>query len=224
VSKHVSIYLDESGDLGFDFNYRNPSKYFVITLLICLDQNIIDIFKSAVRRTLKNKINHNQFRQYEPKKPLNELKASQIFHHVKEYFYKHVHDNNCWQLYSIILNKADLIRKMPQELQEKNLYNFLARRILEKVKFSENLSKVELIVDKSKTDREIIIFNDYLSNHLASYLPLQTRLVIDHIHSFKNTGLQAVDLFSWGIFRKYEHNDLRWYSTYCHRIVAEEQI
>ena len=29
------IYLDESGDLCFDFNGKNPSRKFVITLLVC---------------------------------------------------------------------------------------------------------------------------------------------------------------------------------------------
>jgi hypothetical protein len=219
VSECLFIYLDESGDLGFDFNNKNPSKYFVITLLICINRTTIDTFKSAVRKTLKNKINHRK-----PKNLCNELKASHTFHHIKEYFYKHVQDNGRWQICSIILNKVDLFRKVNNELQEKNLYNFLARKILEKVKFGEDLLRVELVVDKSKSDREINIFNEYLSNHLASYLPLKARLVIDHVHSFASTGLQAVDLFSWGIFRKYEQNDLRWYSVYCHRIVAEEQI
>lgn len=219
MSECLFIYLDESGDLGFDFDNKNPSKYFVITLLICMNRNVIDIFKSAVRKTLKNKINHRK-----PKNLCNELKASHTFHHIKEYFYKHVQDNEHWQVCSIILNKVDLYRKVDNELQEKNLYNFLSRKILEKVRFGENLLRVELIVDKSKSDQEINIFNEYLSNHLASYLPLKARLVIDHVHSFANTGLQAVDLFSWGIFRKYEQNDLRWYSVYCHRIVAEEQI
>ena len=28
------IYLDESGDLGFDFEAKKPSKFFTITLLL----------------------------------------------------------------------------------------------------------------------------------------------------------------------------------------------
>jgi len=29
------IYLDESGDLGFDFEHKKPSKKFVIAVLVC---------------------------------------------------------------------------------------------------------------------------------------------------------------------------------------------
>jgi hypothetical protein len=173
----------------------------------------------AVKKTLKNKINHRRSKSIS-----NELKATQTFFHVKEYFYKHIKDNEHWQVNSIVLKKDNLYQKINNKLQEKNLYNFLSRKILEKVHFSENLSRIELIVDRCKNDREIIIFNEYLSNHLASYIPLQAKLIIDHVHSYKNAGLQAVDLFSWGIFRKYEINDLQWYSVYCHKISAEEQI
>ena len=31
------IFLDESGDLGFDFDKAKTSRYFVITLLVCND-------------------------------------------------------------------------------------------------------------------------------------------------------------------------------------------
>lgn len=33
------IYLDESGDLGFDFTNKKPSKKFVIILLVCKDKS-----------------------------------------------------------------------------------------------------------------------------------------------------------------------------------------
>jgi hypothetical protein len=212
------IFLDESGDLGFDFANKKPSKYFVITLLVCKEKSTVDALKFAVKKTLKNKINNKA------KGSQNELKASYTFYHVKEYFYKHISDNNDWEIYSIILNKEETFKKIRDKPQVKNLYNFLSRKILERVKFNNKLSRVELIVDKSKNDSEIQIFNEYLANHLASYLPLQTKLIIDHVHSFAHHGLQAVDLFSWGIFRKYECADLRWYNLFCYRIITEEQI
>ncbi|MDA8415385.1 MAG: DUF3800 domain-containing protein [Desulfobacteraceae bacterium] len=54
------IYLDESGDLGFDFNKPKTSRKFVITLLVCQNRDAIDCFRKAVSRTLKNKINHKK--------------------------------------------------------------------------------------------------------------------------------------------------------------------
>jgi hypothetical protein len=39
-------------------------------------------------------------------------------------------------------------------------------------------------------------------------------LDIDHFDSKDNLGLQAVDLFCWGIFRKYEKNDFKWFDIF----------
>jgi hypothetical protein len=45
---------------------------------------------------------------------------------------------------------------------------------------------------------------------------------IYHDYSHRNKPLQAVDLFAWGIYRKYEHGDTRWYDVFQERIVFEE--
>ncbi|GJQ57390.1 MAG: DUF3800 domain-containing protein [Candidatus Scalindua sp. AMX11] len=54
------IFLDESGDLGFDFNKRKTTKKFVITLLVCNSDETRREFTKAVRRTLKNKLNRGK--------------------------------------------------------------------------------------------------------------------------------------------------------------------
>jgi hypothetical protein len=64
-------------------------------------------------------------------------------------------------------------------------------------------------------------FNTYLFNHLESLLPLNVSLYINHDRSHLNKGIQAVDLFCWGIFRKYEYKDLDWYNVFADRIKLE---
>jgi hypothetical protein len=56
------VYLDESGDLGFDFSKPKTSRKFVITLLVCDGVEGADGFRKAARRTLKNKLNHKKVR------------------------------------------------------------------------------------------------------------------------------------------------------------------
>ena len=75
-------------------------------------------------------------------------------------------------------------------------------------------SAVTLVVDRCKNKDEIPDFNHYLANQLEALLPLDVPLNIYHEHSHENAGLQAVDLFCWGVFRKYEHGDLDWYREY----------
>lgn len=35
MSDHLIIYLDESGELGFDFTKKGTNQFFVIGLLVC---------------------------------------------------------------------------------------------------------------------------------------------------------------------------------------------
>lgn len=74
-----------------------------------------------------------------------------------------------------------------------------------------------------KNKEEIADFNSYLINQLESKLPLNIPLYINHEDSKASTGLQAVDAFCWGIYRKYEHNDTQWYDCYQDRISFETE-
>lgn len=207
------IYLDESGDLGFDFKKKKTSRLFVITLLVCDDKSVQDGFRKAIRRTLKNKLNKNKI-------SVHELKGEGTALPVKQYFYRQVPDAG-WRIYSVSLNKSRVKKDLQSKAGKKKLYNFLARFILEKVNFIENLPVVNLVVDRCKNTEEIKDFNQYVENQLAGLLPLETRLFITHEASQENAGLQAVDLFCWGIARKDDRGDRAWYDKYRDKIEFE---
>nr|MBC8551144.1 DUF3800 domain-containing protein [Candidatus Brocadiales bacterium] len=209
---------DESGELGFDITKGKTTKKFVITLLVCnTDAARIDIDK-AVRRTLKNKLN----RKKKNARFVSELKGTGTTIEVKKYCLRHI-TNREWVVYALILNKARVESHLQTKMGKSKLYNFLSRFLMEKVDLSSAQRNVELIVDRSKNKEEVRDFNQYLANQLNALLPLNTNLNIQHLTSQENTGLQAVDLFCWGIFRKYEHNDFEWYREYRHRLTYEEE-
>ncbi len=79
------IYLDESGDLGFDFGKQKTTKKFVITLLVCHSHNTVKEFQKAVRRTVRNKI-HKKNR---PRQTV-ELKGINTALKTKKYFLKQI--------------------------------------------------------------------------------------------------------------------------------------
>ena len=58
---------------------------------------------------------------------------------------------------------------------------------------------------------------------MEALLPLNIPLNIYHERSHENAGLQAVDLFCWGIFRKYENNDMEWYKVYGDKVGFETE-
>ena len=62
-----------------------------------------------------------------------------------------------------------------------------------------------------------------IGNHLKGLIPAETRLFITHELSQNNPGLQAANLFCWGIFRKHEREHDEWYSFFSEWIIFEDE-
>jgi len=208
------IFLDESGDLGFDWTKNGTSKYFIVTILICDDKNITNGISRAVKRTLRNKINHKNKTKYK-----KELKGTSTTFGIKRYFYEKS-PNNGWFILSVTLNKRRVKQHLQTKQGKKKLYNYLARFLLEKTNLNKVENTVNFVVDRCKNKAEIKDFNQYIENNLEALLPLDTRLYITHESSEDNLCLQAVDLFCWGIARKH-NGDNDWYDLFKNKIIFE---
>jgi uncharacterized protein DUF3800 len=208
------IYLDESGDLGFDWSKKSTTPYFIITLLVCYQNDTKNQIRKAVMRTLKQ-INHKKNK----KRIVHELKGTSTALNIKKFFYKQMPDNG-WEIFSVILNKRKVYNNLTTIQGKKKLYNFLSRFVIEKISFPETLKNVRLIVDRCKnTVDERKDFNTYLENQLEASIPnLNVIADIFHESSHENYELQAVDLFCWGIHRKITYEDLEWYSLFKEKI------
>ncbi|STX81324.1 Uncharacterised protein [Legionella busanensis] len=87
--------------------------------------------------------------------------------------------------------------------------------------FSFSDKHIQLIVDKCKGKREQSAFDCFLRTKLESKLPLNVSLNILHELSHNNFGLQAVDLFCYGIVLKHALSDLGWHEAFSSRIIEE---
>ncbi len=114
-----------------------------------------------------------------------------------------------------------------QELQEycNGLLEAVAEKSLQAETIHDDYTRVnQAIIDsKCKNKAEIEDFNQYLANQLEARLPLNIPLHISPEGSTASSGLQAVDLFCWGVYRKYEHSDIEWYQRYGNKIVFETE-
>lgn len=118
------IYLDESGDLGFEFGDKKPSSYFIITLLVCDNQESAKTIKKSVEKTLKNRMYNKTKHSH-----VHELKGTKTNLGVKRYFFQHVDKNNAWKIYSIILDKKIVLRKLPMPIDKHRIYNVMANHL-----------------------------------------------------------------------------------------------
>jgi len=71
---------------------------------------------------------------------------------------------------------------------------------------------------------EIEEFNSYIRRNLEGRLPPNIPIDIYHWLSHETYGLQAVDLFCWGIFQKYEKNNFDWLDVYKEKVLFDEQF
>jgi len=205
------LYLDESGDLGFDFFSKKPSESFTIAILAIRGVNNNRVLLKSVRKTIRRKL---------CKKSLQELKGSHSTIEVKRYFYNLV-SSVPFDIYALTLNKKRVYNELTQK--KDRVYNFIARNVLDKIPFDNTLKRIEFIIDKSKNRREIGEFNDYIVRQLKGRLDPKIPLNISHHTSIENLGLQAIDLFSWGIYRRYERADNEWYNLFKARVRYDER-
>ncbi|MGC8604706.1 MAG: DUF3800 domain-containing protein [Desulfomonilaceae bacterium] len=209
------IFLDESGDLGFDFNNLNTTKKFVITLLVCDNRAVVNQFSRAVLRAKKSKLRRSSWR-------FEELKGVSTSLKVKNYFFRS-RPYSGWRVYAVVLDKERAYGHLKKNLNRSALYNCLARFLIGQLHIPTTTNAVNLIIDRSKTRREIKDFDTYIGNHLKGLISVETPLFITHELSQNNPGLQAADLFSWGIFRKHEREDDEWYSFFSEWIIFEDE-
>lgn len=195
------LYLDESGDLGFDFFVKKPSKFFTVTVLTVNGIENNKQLISAVKKTIKRKLPGEQA----------EMKGAKDSIKVKKYFYRQV-SAIPFNIYSVTLNKQRVYDSLAK--QKDRVYNFIARNVLDKIPVENASLRIEVIIDKSKSKKEITEFNEYIVRHIKGRIDPRVPLDIYHWTSHENLGLQAVDTFSWGIFRKYERKDYEWFNIF----------
>lgn len=212
------LYLDESGDLGFDFVNKKPSKFFTITILALSSQGANRQLLKAVKTVMRRKINYSKSK----KRQAEELKGTGTTFEIKKYFFDKLKDVK-FGIYSITLNKKMVYKRLTEN--KPKVYNYIARRVLDQIPFEKNDgSRVELIIDKSMAKIEIVEFNKYIRSQLEGRLSVNTPLDIYHWLSHNSNGIQAADLFCWGIFQKYERQDHKWFDIFKEKVKFDEQF
>lgn len=211
------LYLDESGDLGFDFVNKKPSKFFTVTILALSSIEANRQLIKAVKTVIRRKLNPPKKRQ----RVVQELKGTETTLDIKKYFFTRI-ENIRFGIYSITLNKKRVYERLTKN--KSRVYNFVARQVLDRIPFEKNENqRVELIIDRSMSKPEITEFNSYIRRQLEGRLNPNTPLDMYHWKSHETPGLQAADMFSYGIFRKYERGETDWYDVYAQNKVRFDQ-
>ncbi|MBI3376777.1 MAG: DUF3800 domain-containing protein [Nitrospirae bacterium] len=150
------LYLDESGDLGFDFVNKKPSKFFTVTILAVKGPENNRLLVKAVKKTLTRKLNRK-------KSVADELKGAKTVFAIKKYFYTQVKDLK-FAVYALTLNKKRVYERLAKD--KERVYNYISRLVLDKIPFEKAQEQVILVLDKSKTQKQVWDFNQYVFRQL----------------------------------------------------------
>ncbi|MDZ7288969.1 MAG: DUF3800 domain-containing protein [candidate division KSB1 bacterium] len=159
------LYLDESGNLGYQLQTAGVSRHFVITILEVPDDSSKKAIKKAIERTMKNKVRGKSRLQ---RNLITELKGAKTSCAIKNYFYSQV-ASVPFSIYAVILDKKRFVSHL--QVSKTRVYNFFAHLAIKEFPLEQATARVTLVLDRSKSKPGIRIFNQYLLNQVEARLP-----------------------------------------------------
>ncbi len=190
--KKLFIYLDESGDLGFN---KGSSKYFVISLITMNPETNLLLKRKIIKVKKIYNIGKNI-----------EIKGNKSSYSLRMNILKEICSLPI-DIYSITTKKYGINKALRKDTNI--FYNYMVNLIL--VPFIEKTkhNNICLIADNriNKVSKGMR-FGDYLKYKLFFEKSLYNiKLKIDYYDSMTSYGLQAVDFVSNSIFKSYEQGN-----------------
>lgn len=209
------IFMDESGDLGFDFSKARTTKYFIITFLFAKEKKQIEkIVKSVIRSFPKNM----------KKKHCGVLHCHDEVSAVRLKLLNKIAQLDDINIMTIYLNKKKVYTKLQDE--KDILYNYVTNILLDRI-FSRKIipqwEKIYFIASKRETNR-------FLNENFKGYLHDQSLnkhkvpLNIEIKTPAQEKWLQVVDFMSWALFRKYEYDDESYANMIKNKLIEENPL
>jgi hypothetical protein len=207
------IFLDESGDLGFNPKKKN-SKFFLVTIVFASDKKYLEKAVKKIHRGLRKKVKRL---------------GGGILHCTKEKpatrrrLLRFLVNSNC-KVMTIYVDKSRVYSSLRNE--KHLLYNYVVNILLDRIlskKLIDISTKVILVVSKRETNKFLNLnFQDYLRRQVKN--KHRVNIAIEIRTPAEEKSLQAVDFISWAVFHKYEHGQKEFYSLIEKLVVEENRL
>lgn len=208
------VFMDESGNLGFDFSKSKTTKYFVVTFLFVNDKRSMEkvvkkVFSGFSQLEIKN--HHGTLHAYKEKPATRQRVLNSLAK-------KDVH------ILVIKLNKHNVHTRLKDE--KHFLYNYVVNILLDRM-MKKNIvdgnQPIQFIASKRETNK---LMNENFKNYLQKQIKGNHKLdiVISIKTPSEEKGLQVVDICSWSFFRKYEHDDSAYADIVSEKVIEESSL
>jgi len=227
------IYCDESGETSFSKDSKH--QHFSICALT-VEESQRNKIKNTIRRKhaklyrkgwpkdieIKASLLHGL--NFNKKIPLKLKKSITGDQFIKETL-KSLKNSCSPRIDFFAVNKDEIVDEEFKHASYGIAYNYFAGKLL--IPLIVNCRDSYITLDeRSKETHSQMHFNGYLETQVRGYAienNLNIRLEIEHANSRNNYGLQAVDYFSWSIYRKIEHNDESFFNIFKNLIKTKER-
>ncbi len=202
----VNIYLDESGDLGF--NLTNSSKNLVMAAMATADDRDLSRLPKRVRR----KLNISGMDK--------EIKFSNSSSIIRDYFLEHINVSECWIVWGAV-NKRKMENKFGRD--RRALYNYLCSKVLCDMFKSVHSKNINLFIDRSpmkpgqRDELDRLIHEVLKENHSGNFQP---KLIVRHLDSLNCQCLQTLDFIVGSIYQSVEHSNDRYVDQISEKIIG----
>jgi hypothetical protein len=205
----VTIYFDESGDLGFDFSKKGTSHQFLVTFLIIKNKRSITTLVKKTFKSLPSAIKRKNsgvlHAQYE--------KPSTVIKLLKGLARKEI------LIASMLLNKRNvIISSNPNELYA-NIVISLINRLYTDGVFTDD-EHVSLIASQRNTSKSL---NKRFSENVVNNTQ-GTKFSVTILKPAEDKCLQAADFVSWALWQKYTRQDVTYTNLIKDKILYEYEM
>ena len=207
ASKERYVVLDESGDLGFNFDLHGTSKHLTMAFIATGD---IDRVKRIVRKT--------KHRYRIPREA--ELKGYNTRDDIQADLLKRLCDLDI-EIQSITAYKPNVEQRLRND--PNIFYNYVAGLIL--VPFIAELDIANVLIDERKVRVQTGFDIDPYIRYKVNYeMGRATRIQCRLLSSAKNLEVQAADLVAHAIFRRDEEGEGDLANILARRISVERKL
>jgi len=215
---HVSVYVDESGDLGFS---AKSSKSFTVSYVFTINRYPF-VENKLVTRTLKeinikNKNHRNK---------INEFKFSNDSEKTRMKFLSKIASMDI-VIGVLSISKVAVVEYLRED--PNYLYNYLVGETIIDVmvkdyfKTFDPYNSIRFVIDRSLSKRAINAFNDYCEKKTSfksweRSKDMENNISIKHENSQNVPMLQVADYVAGAIQQKFERDNPMFYDVFKHKI------
>ncbi len=196
------LYIQNSGDLGFDFDSKKTSNFFSVCALVVKGQSNDRAIGRAVKRLSKC------CKPEENALPLGTLR--ELYKSVKRMELS---------LFSVTLDKKKAFAR--PSFDKDRLFSYIAGLVIKGIDFKDTAVNVTMSADNFGQGRGEIQFSDLLRTQVQGRVRISIPLKFLRVDPRESAGLQAAGLFARGLHAKHEDDELKWYSVFREKIGAE---